>query len=234
MKLTFLGQAGWLISAGDTQIMVDPYLSDSLLEKNGEAYCRNVPVRPEFLEEQLDAVVITHDHGDHLDMQTLRKLFAAQQKPLTVLGPRSVWERLRKENPWKHNNLVLFEKGTEYTVKEVLLKAVFAAHSDPCAIGLVLEGEEKRVYHSGDTLFHRELISADTREADVLLLSINGKGNNMDAADAARLTRLLNPRLAVPMHYDMFSAMGCDPKSYINALEGEKACLLRAYEEIRL
>lgn len=233
MKLTFLGQAGWLISAGNTKIMVDPYLSDSLREKNGEVYCRKVPVRPEFLEEQLDAVVITHDHGDHLDMQTLRKLFAAQQKPLTVLGPRSVWERLRQENPWK-NNLVLFENGTEYTVKDLLVKAVFAAHSDPCAIGLVLEGEGKRVYHSGDTLFHKRLICEETRNADALLLSINGKGNNMNAADGARLTRLLHPRLAVPMHFDMFAPLGCDPKIYEALLPEENVRILGAYEELSL
>lgn len=236
MKLTWLGQAGWLLrTRRGTRIMIDPYLSDSLREQKGEAFRRRTPLRPELLSTQLDALVITHSHADHLDWGTLRPLFAAQEKPLYVLGPRSVWEALRGDNP-RHNELVLFQEGASYTLEDVRLTAVFAAHSDPCAIGVIAEAEGLRVYHTGDTLYHRDLIGPDTAGPDALLLPINGRGNNMNAADAALLTRALSPRLAVPMHWDMFAAMGCDPAAYrrLPAGDGVDVRVLAPYEELTL
>lgn len=236
MKLTWLGQAGWLLrTRRGTRVMIDPYLSDSLRQQKGEAFRRRTPLRPELLSTQLDALVITHSHADHLDWGTLRPLLAAQEKPLYVLGPRSVWEALREDDP-RHNELVLFQEGTRYTVEDVHLAAVFAAHSDPCAIGVTAQAEGLRVYHTGDTLYHRDLISPDTAGADALLLPINGRRNNMNAADAALLTRALSPRLAVPMHWDMFAAMGCDPAAYRDPLVGDgvDVRVLAPYEELTL
>lgn len=236
MKLTWLGQAGWLICTySGMRIMIDPYLSDSLREKNGDAYSRNIEIRPDFLSLQLDAVVITHSHGDHFDHQTLQKLFAAQKKPITVFGPQSVWEQLRKDNRW-HNELVLFQEGTEYALGDVLLRAVFAAHSDPFSIGIIIEADGKKIYHSGDTLYHKKLINDATLNPHVLLLSINGKGNNMNVADGARLAQVLNPRILVPMHWDMFDKMGCDPTPIIDFLSqsGVQVNILQAYEDLTI
>ena len=60
MKLTWLGQAGYLLeSDAGTRIMIDPYLSDRLHELNGEDFRREVPIREEYLDMQLDALVLT-------------------------------------------------------------------------------------------------------------------------------------------------------------------------------
>ena len=152
-----------------------------------------------------------------------------------MLGPRSVWEELRKESLCPHE-LVLFREGSEYTAGDVRLIAVPAAHSDPQAIGVVLETEGKRVYHTGDTLYHRDLFSSETAGADALLLPINGRGNNMNAADAAHLVCTLRPRLVVPMHYDMFVGTGCCPESFAAMLEGTETnvCILPSYGELEL
>lgn len=236
MKLTWLGQAGWLISTHlGTQIMIDPYLSDSLREKKGEIFHRRTPLCSELLSIQLDALVITHNHADHLDWDTLDLLLTAQEKPLHILGPRSVWEALRADNPGR-SELVLFQDGVRYTVGDIFLTAVFAAHSDPCSIGVVVEAEGARVYHTGDTLYHRNLIGPDTIGIDVMLLPINGKGNNMNAKDAFQLTKVLSPKLAIPMHWDMFATMGCDPTPYKELLigSGVDVRLLSPYEDVTL
>lgn len=236
MKLEWLGQAGWLVTTNaGTVVMIDPYLSDSLEETKGPAFHRQVEIRPEYLSIQIDVVVITHNHADHLDMQTLRTLFEHQKKPVTVLGPRSVWEILRAENPWK-NELVLFGAGTRYTIKDVCFHAVFAAHSDPAGIGVVIETEGKRIYHTGDTLYHTGLFQPLTQKPDVLLLPINGKGNNMNIQDALDLARALEPGVTIPMHWDMFAAMGCDPVPFAEALAGcgRKAEILSEYEAMEL
>lgn len=68
MKITWLGQAGLLIETGGKKIMVDPYLSDSVEAINPKNW-RRVAVDESLFEEDIDMIVITHDHLDHLDPQ---------------------------------------------------------------------------------------------------------------------------------------------------------------------
>ena len=207
MKGTWLSQAGFLFTADDgTTVMIDPYLSDSLREQNGETYARQVPIRPEFVKTP-DILVLTHCHEDHMDLPTLDRLFG--HKRMTVLAPANVWPVLRGRYPGQAE-FVLFTPGTEITLGSLHFRAVFAAHSDREAIGVVITCDGKRVYHMGDSLYHRHIFADPVEDIDLLILPINGKGNNMNPADAARMTRDLAPARVLPMHWDLFKAFGCD------------------------
>lgn len=94
--------------------------------------------------------------------------------------------------------------GTEVTLADMHFTAVSAAHSDPSSIGFVLEADGVFIWHTGDTLFHRSLLAQRPAVVDLLILPINGKGNNMNAVDAVRLTRILQPAYVLPMHWDLF------------------------------
>ena len=85
-------------------------------------------------------------------------------------------------------------------------------------------------------MFHSRLKTELPVEADLLMLPINGVGNNMNAVDAARLTRSLRPRLVMPMHWDMFKAYGCDVESFCSQLDGAAQRILTPaqYEAIVL
>lgn len=93
-----------------------------------------------------------------------------------------------------------------------------AAHSDPSSIGFVLEADGVFIWHTGDTLFHRSLLAQRPAVVDLLILPINGKGNNMNAVDAARLTRILQPAYVLPMHWDLFSTFGCAVQPFADLL----------------
>jgi len=51
----------------------------------------------------------------------------------------------------------------------------------------------------------------------VLLVPINGRGGNMDAAQAAQLTNEVRPRLAIPMHYGVIPTNTADPQDFVDA-----------------
>ena len=70
MKISWLGQAGLLFETNGIKIIVDPYLSDSV-EKIQPHFWRRVPVDKSFLEITPDIIVLTHDHLDHTDPDTL-------------------------------------------------------------------------------------------------------------------------------------------------------------------
>lgn len=211
MKGTWLGQAGFLLTADDgTTVMIDPYMSDSLLEKDGPAFTRQVPIRQEFIRTP-EILVLTHCHEDHMDLATLDQLFG--EKRMTVLAPANVWPVLRQRYPGRAE-FILFTPGTEVTLECWHFRAVFAAHSDREAIGVVADCDGKRVYHMGDSLYHRQIFADPVEDIDLLILPINGKGNNMNAADAARMTRDLAPTAVLPMHWDLFRAFGCEVEEF--------------------
>ena len=211
MQGIWLGQAGFLFTANDgTTVMIDPYMSNLLEERDGPAFHRQVPIRPEFIQTP-DILVLTHCHDDHMDLATLDQIFG--EKRMTVLAPANVWPVLRSRYPGKAE-FILFTPGTEVTLGSLHFRATFAAHSDREAIGVVISGDGKRIFHLGDSLYHRQLFADPVEDIDLLILPINGKGNNMNARDASRLTRDLAPHRVLPMHWDLFKAFGCDVSEF--------------------
>ena len=212
MKITWLGQAGLLFERGGVSIMIDPYLSN-YVEKVQPANYRRSPVNEKFFDIDPDIMIFTHDHIDHYDPETAPVFFKKSKKTMSVLGPTSV--RAKAMGDLCGQNYILFDKFTSVTLEGFIFTAVRAAHSDPYAIGVVIEDtvENKVYYVTGDTLYNSRIFDSlpDTgRNIDVLFLPINGVGNNMNMADAARFAKKTRAMTVVPLHFGMFDSL--DPK----------------------
>ena len=208
MKTVWLGQAGLYLQIAGLRILVDPYLSDSVGKVNPLNH-RRVPVDEGFFDIQPDVLMFTHDHLDHYDPESAER-FLGQEKPFMVLAPGTCWSKARASGG-KHN-YVLFNNGTQWTEGDVRFTAVPAAHSDPGAIGILVEGEGKCLYITGDTLYNRTIFPALPENIDVVFLPINGAGNNMNPTDAARFARDCGAKCAVPLHWGLFDDM--DPRVF--------------------
>lgn len=224
MKITWLGQAGLLFDNGKVKIMVDPYLSNSV-EKVEPLNYRRVPVKEEFLSVTPDVMIFTHDHLDHYDPETAPIFLERKEKRMTVLSPSSVWQKARA---FKSHNNVLFNRGTSWTEYGFRFTAVKAAHSDPFAIGVIIEDlEEKKIYYvTGDTLYNSEIFKDLPDHIDVLFLPVNGVGNNMNITDAARFAKKTGAKHVVPIHFGMFDEL--DPSTF----ECDKKIIPTIWEEI--
>ncbi len=206
MKITYLGQAGLLFETDGKKIVIDPYLSDNV--KNFEPQnARRVPVDERFLKISPDMIVITHNHLDHLDHETLKHYLTEESKAL-VFCPTGGYADLRKTYPNTKCNYILFNAGTKWTEGNVRIHAVAAEHSDPYAIGVILSAEGKSYYVTGDTLYsERVLASLPKKELHAIFLPCNGKGNNMNMADASRFALRTGAKYAVPYHIGMFDSL---------------------------
>lgn len=212
MNYTWLGQAGFLLEAENgATLMIDPYLSNKLEEIKGTTFHRLVPIDGRFLRTP-DILVLTHCHDDHTDLATLDILFE-KQKRMYVLAPESVVPMLR-ERYGAAAEYIVFRSGTRVSLHGFVLDACPAVHSDPCAIGLSVYADGRTIYHMGDTLYHPSLIEKAPKNIDLLILPINGKGNNMNFLDAANMAKKLCPCAVLPMHWDMFSAYGSNPNEF--------------------
>ena len=209
MKITWLGQAGLLMETDDKVILIDPYLSDNVKNFEPKNY-RRVPVDERFLQIKPDAIVITHNHLDHLDKETL-KYYLTEEANCLVLTPNGGWQEVRKFGG--SSNYVLFNCGTAWTEGNIVFRAVKAEHSDPYAIGVIITAEGKNYYITGDTLYN-EAVFASLPELplEAVFLPINGLGNNMNATDAATFAARINAKYTVPFHVGLFDSI--DPDTF--------------------
>ena len=205
MKLTWLTQAGLLFENESVTVMVDPYFSDSVGARSPEKH-RRIPFDEKFLAKAPDLILITHDHLDHLDPETIEGIISRSNKPITFLAPENAYNKLRAYGG--EHNYVMLNPHSVWSEKGITFYAVHAEHSDRTAVGFILDDGEKTYYVSGDTLYNFDVIDEVLElvedGVDYAFVPINGRGNNMNAKDAADFAYEIDAKTAIPLHYGLF------------------------------
>lgn len=223
MKVIWLGQAGLLFETANTTIIVDPYLSNSVeaIEPKNK---RRVAVNEEFLKIKPDIILLTHSHLDHTDPETL-KHYLKEDSAVCVLASANAWTTVRKFGG--NNNYVQFDRHTQWTENGIRFTAVKAQHSDPDAIGIIIEAEGKKYYVTGDTLYNKEIFADLPQDIDYVFLPINGKGNNMNFCDGKEFCEKIGAK-AIPLHCGLFDDLD------MNAFEYQNKSVPEFYKEVTL
>ena len=210
IELRWLGQSGFLLRHGERHLLVDPYLSDSLTRKYADTDTPHDRIAPRIAAPEelafVDGILATHGHTDHLDAETLAPIEAS------LVCPAGIVELARERSG---REPIAISEGETTELAGFTIEAVPAAHPGDHCLGYVIEAGGFRVYHSGDTTW----LDPGVRGVDVALLPINGKLNNLDGAEAARLAQLVEAGLAVPMHYGMFELNTASPELFASECE---------------
>lgn len=219
VEITWLGQAGFLLRLGDTTVAIDPFLSPHDL--------RLYPPPPdESLGDRLDYLLVTHEHGDHLDVDLLPRLIKHFPE-LTVVVPTPLESRVKELAP--SAKVKGMQPGDSLTAGDLTVTAVGAIHAvamsdgysdgrrspdDPTPfVGYILKFGGLSIYHAGDTVVAKVLIDQLTFQAiDVAILPVNGRdffreesgiAGNLTAREAVELAAAIGASLLVPMHHDL-------------------------------
>ena len=206
-RIVFLGHATVLIELDGVRLLSDP-----LLRRRVAHLRRHAPPVDMRVAANPDAVLISHLHHDHLDLASLRLLGTDTR----LLVPAGAGSWLRRRGFTQPTELSV---GQAASVGVLSVSAVEARHDGrrrpggPRAdtLGYLVHGR-CAIYFAGDTeLF--EGMAGLSRALDVALLPIAGWGptlgpGHMDPLEAARAVSLLQPRLAIPMHWGTLLPLG--------------------------
>ena len=199
-RLRWIGHSTVLVELDGARLLTDPLLRERVVMLR-----RTEPLDHEALDD-LDAVLISHIHYDHLDLGSLRRL-----KADTVVVPYGAGALVRRRIS---ASIAEVGPGDELAIGGLTVKAVHAEHDSARlfgkttdALGYVISGS-KRIYFLGDTDLFPALaeVSADI---DVALLPIWGWGpslgkGHLDPRSAAEAVALIRPRIAVPIHWGTY------------------------------
>jgi L-ascorbate 6-phosphate lactonase len=214
LAIYWLCQAGFAFKSSKGRIVyIDPYLSDVVERVVGFKRMMASPISP--AEVVADLVVCTHEHLDHMDTDALPVI--AQNPSTHFAGPIDCIKLFEEQGiPAERRHLL--QEGQAIAIDDMTIRGVYADHGtlSPNALGVVLDFEGIRVYHTGDTAYRPEQFRpAIEMRPDVLLPCINGVFGNMDAREAAQLTLLAAPSLVFPTHFWMFVEQNGDPRQFL-------------------
>jgi len=222
IHLWWLGQSGFLLKCAGEFLLLDPYLSDSLTKKYAKTdkphvRMTDLSISPQKLD-MVGLVTSSHQHTDHFDEETLAPLAKASGHLKLVLPEANVAQG-RRRLPDAGVEFIPMNDGQTVTVDGWEFTGIAAAHNEVerddegrCLfLGYVIRRNGITIYHSGDTLWHDDLVEPlRAAHCDLMLLPINGNkperkvAGNFNGTEAAALAKACGAGLVVPCHYEMF------------------------------
>lgn len=183
MTITKLGHCCMLIEEGNLTILTDPgTYSESQNNING-----------------IDVVLITHDHSDHLHVDSL-KVVLGNNPNAKVYTNAAVGEKLEKEGIASQ----LLEEGQSVTEKEVAIEAFGKLHA-------VMHPEIPQSPNTGYFIANRFFYPGDAftnprKPIEILALPVAGPWINLQ--QAIEYAKELHPKTCFPVHDGLLKNIG--------------------------
>lgn len=225
MKLTYLGHSAVMIEEGKFKGIIDPFISGN-------------PFAEINMNELSDIthIFVTHGHSDHIG----DTVDIANKTGAIVITNHEISAYFNK---FKLKTHAMHIGGrTELDFGKV--KMTNALHGsgisengnmiyggNPC--GFVIEINNKKVYHAGDTGLTLDMKLLEDEDIDVAFLPIGGNFT-MDLDDAVKAADFIKAKTVVPIHYNTFSIINADPMEYKNKVKTSEVVILNINESMNI
>jgi L-ascorbate 6-phosphate lactonase len=219
VAIWWLGQSGFIFkSAEGTLVSTDLYLTNSCADTYrdiGVNLERRVPVLIPPEEVQVDVYTCTHNHRDHTDPETIRRL--RNKDSARFVGPHPSCGVYRAEGI-ESDRIVPAWPDWSMEFRDVTIHGTFSLPTDDTDLnhmGYVFRfGNGPTVYVTGDTDYSELLFAAAKHKPDLAITCINGGFNNLSHFEAAQVMSHIKPKAAIPCHFDMFPDNAVDPEQF--------------------
>ena len=224
MKLKYFSHSAFQITTDDSiKILIDPFLD-------------NNPTSPvKSADVKADYILLSHAHGDHLG-----DTFKIATKDTLIICVNELANYCISKGFKAHNMHI----GGGFNFPFGRVKFTIAHHGSKTnegdyagePAGILITVKDKTIYHTGDTgLFGDMKLIGEMNKIDYMLLPI-GDNFTMGITDAVKAVELVNPKIAIPMHYNTFPVIQADPYEFKMKVEekGLNCRVLNYGEEIEL
>jgi L-ascorbate metabolism protein UlaG (beta-lactamase superfamily) len=221
MKLKYFSHSAFQLTTDDGKvIIIDPFLDNNPTS----------PVKSDSVKA--DYIILSHAHGDHLG-DTVK---IGQRCNSTVICVNELANYLIAKGLNAHNMHI----GGGYDFDFGRVKFTIAHHGSKTPddqyagepAGIIISTGGKNIYHTGDTgLFYDMKLIGELHKIDYMLLPI-GDNYTMGINDAVRAVEFVNPKVAIPMHYNTFPVIEVNPQEFKKKLEAkDRRCKVMEYGE---
>ncbi len=204
-KVTFYGHACFTLEKEGTTIIFDPFLDGN-------------PLSPSKSEDiKADYILLTHWHVDHLG-DTFK---IAKKQGATVVSTFEMAKACEARGMKAHT----MHLGGKHSFDFGYVRVTPAFHGSGIpgghACGFIVKFFDHIIYHTGDTcLFSDMKLMGELEKVDLAMVPI-GDNFTMGISDATMAVEMINPKVVIPMHYNTFPVIECDPQDF--KAEVEKA-----------
>ncbi|MDA0160046.1 MBL fold metallo-hydrolase [Solirubrobacter ginsenosidimutans] len=205
VRVTWVGHATVLVETPGARIITDPVLRHRVAH-----LLRQVPDPPD--PGPVDAVLLSHLHHDHFDKPSLRTVANASTTAILPTGAGHYLDRI------PFGRVLELRAGESVTIGDATVRAVPAWHDGRRRPGPGVVEHDTLGYLIGDVWFAGDTdidddMAALRGQVDVALIPIWGWGTSLgpghlDPEGAARAMALVQPRVAVPIHWGTFLPIG--------------------------
>ena len=175
-------------------------LCHSSIKLNTEKIIYFDPFRINENYHDADIIFITHDHYDHYSEEDIDKV---EKTGTGIVAPEDLLAKLLKKG-FQKENIITVKPNESYTVKNIKFTTIPAYniykqfhHKENKWVGYLIEIDGSSYYIAGDTDITEENKKI---KCDVAFVPVGGT-YTMNYKEAAELINIIQPKVAVPIHY---------------------------------
>ena len=181
--LTFYGQSAFMLSHGDTRLIIDPWLTGN----PWKAITAN--------EIDCQYILVSHAHADHLgDTAAIAKRTGAK-----VVTTSEIARMLKEQGCDVAPMSIGGKRNFDFGYVKVTMAIHGSGISGGQAAGFIINFFGKTIYFAGDTALFGDMALIGKTSLDYALLPI-GDNYTMGIDDAVEAIGLLHPKTVIPMH----------------------------------
>lgn len=220
LAITWINHASFLLRTSQSTLLIDPVYSEKV-GPFGLLGPKRVHAPGIAFDDlpKIDAVLVSHDHYDHCDLPTLRRI-AERDHPVAIvplanagLMQRAGFEKVI-ELDWWEKHIVGADGEVTLTPSQHWSNRLSGSRCARLWGGFFFRLGQRTVHFVGDTGFHATLFS-DIRQhlgaPDVALIPIGAyeprwfmRGQHCNPAEAVAIHHQLDAGLSIPMHWGTF------------------------------